>query len=90
MIANAINICVSEFSLPEHPMKWEEFQSALRTAMASQPRGYQSKLARELNVTPGYVHQLVTGYRPIPPELWPAILGSLGADYSITLHPKKE
>lgn len=79
-----------EFTLPEHPMKWDELQAVLREAMASQPRGYQSQLARGLEATPGYVNQLVTGRRAIPVELLPAILESLGADYSIQLSPAKK
>ncbi|WP_339096154.1 GIY-YIG nuclease family protein [Deinococcus sp. VB142] len=80
----------TEFTLPEHPMKWDELQAVLREAMASQPRGYQSQLARGLEATPGYVNQMVTGRRAIPVELLPAILESLGADYSIKLSPAKK
>lgn len=78
-----------EFDLPERPLKWDEFQKFLRMAMAAQPRGYQSRLARELKVTPGYVHQLVTGYRPIPPEILPAVLASLSLDYGVSVTLKK-
>lgn len=80
----------AQFSLPEHPMKWEEFQTFLRSAMAAQPRGYQSALAHQLGVTPGYVNQIVKGSRPIPPESLPALLDSLSADYFIRIVPKQE
>lgn len=81
---------MSEFSLPERPLKWAEFQAFLRSAMATQPRGYQSRLARELKVTPGYVHQLVAGLRAIPPEALPVVLSSLELDYGVTVYFKKE
>lgn len=78
------------FSLPEHPMKWDEFQSVIREAMAAQPRGYQTRLAHEMDTTPGYVHQLVVGHRSIPADKLPAILASLGIEYDIRLRSAKK
>lgn len=66
-------------------LTWEDAQGVIRELMLAQPRGYQSRLARTLKTTRGYVHQVAQGRKPIRPEHLPSILDSLGLAYEINL-----
>lgn len=67
------------------PVKWTEAEQQIREKMTDQPRGYQAKLAKKLETTPGYINQIITGHRPLPLEHLDVILESLGMEYDVIL-----
>lgn len=69
-------------------VKWPEAHEAIRQRMLAQPRGYQARVAEKLGKTPGFIHQIINGKRPIPMDSLDVILDSLGMTYEVTVTDK--
>ena len=72
-------------------MTYDEIQAQLRhllnEALKEQPRGYQARLAVQLDKPQGQVTHWFTGRRPIPTDMLEKVANHLSLE--LTLQPRK-
>lgn len=64
-------------------MRVDEFWAFVRATMRAQPRGYQTRIAQELDVEKSYITRFIQGKHELAPKYQQAVLDSLGIEIDV-------